>query len=104
MACPSDARNQTNLNLAAVYVQDQVELTRWLQFIGGVRFDRFDLSYLNLNAQSPATLGQTFARIDDLVSPRAGVVVKPVDPLSLYGSTACPTCRPRATSSARSPR
>ena len=40
----SDARNQTNLNLAAVYVQDQVELTRWLQFIGGVRFDRFDLS------------------------------------------------------------
>ena len=83
----SDARNQTNLNLAAVYIQDQVELTRWLQLIGGVRYDRFDLSTINLNAQSPATLGQTFARVDDLVSPRAGVVVKPVEPLSLYGST-----------------
>ena len=42
---------------AAVYVQDQIELTRWLQFIGGVRFERFDLDYVNLNAPKPATLG-----------------------------------------------
>ena len=81
----SDARNQTNLNLAAVYLQDQIELTRWLQFIGGIRFDRFDLSYVNRNGQSPA-LGQTFAQTDNVVSPRAGVVVKPIDPLSLYAS------------------
>ncbi|MEA2978510.1 MAG: catecholate siderophore receptor [Alphaproteobacteria bacterium] len=83
---PTDARNKTNLNLAAVYLQDQIELTRWLQFIGGIRFDQFDLGYVNLNAQSPATLGQTFGRTDNVVSPRAGVVVKPIDPLSLYGS------------------
>lgn len=81
----TDARNKTNLNLAAVYGQDQIELTRWLQIIGGVRFDRFDLGYVNLNAQS-TTLGQTFGRIDNLVSPRIGIVVKPVDPLSLYTS------------------
>ncbi len=82
----TDARNRTKLDLAAVYIQDQIELTRWLQFIGGLRFDRFDLSYVNRNAQSPATLGQQFGRIDDLVSPRAGLVVKPIDPLSLYAS------------------
>jgi catecholate siderophore receptor len=81
----SDARNRTDLKLAAAYVQDQIELTRWLQFIGGVRFDRFDLSYVNRNSQD-SKFGQTFGRIDDLVSPRAGVVIKPIEPLSLYGS------------------
>lgn len=82
----TDARNNTNLNVAAAYVQDQFEVTRWLQFIGGVRFDRFDLGYVNLNAQSPATLGQRFSRVDNLVSPRFGVVVKPVDEVSVYAS------------------
>jgi catecholate siderophore receptor len=81
----SDARNRTDLNIAAAYVQDQIELTRWLQVIAGTRFERFDLTYVNLNTQSP-TYGQQFSRVDDLVSPRAGVVVKPVDPLSLYVS------------------
>lgn len=82
----TDARNKINLNIAAAYVQDQVELTHWLQVIGGLRFDRFDLGYVNLNGQSPATLGQTFSRVDNLVSPRIGLVVKPVDALSIYTS------------------
>ena len=81
----SDARNRTNLNIAAAYGQDQIELTRWLQFIGGVRFDRFDLGYVNLNGQS-AAFGQTFGRVDNLVSPRAGIVLKPIEPVSVYGS------------------
>jgi catecholate siderophore receptor len=82
----SDARNRSELKTSSVYVQDQIELTRWLQIIGGVRFDRFDLSYVNLNEQSPATFGQTFSRVDDLVSPRIGAVLKPVEPFSFYGS------------------
>lgn len=82
----SDARNRINLNVASVYSQDQVELTRWLQVIGGLRYDRFDLGYTNLNAQSPVTFGQQFGRIDNLVSPRIGVVIKPVEPVSLYAS------------------
>jgi catecholate siderophore receptor len=83
---PTDARNQTKLNIAAVYAQDQIELTRWLQVIGGVRFDRFDLGYVNLNGQNAATFGQTFGRIDNLVSPRIGVVIKPVEQVSYYAS------------------
>jgi catecholate siderophore receptor len=81
----SDARNHTNLDIAAVYAQDQIELTRWLQIIGGVRLERFDLGYVNLNTQSPG-FGQQFARVDDLVSPRIGAVVKPVETVSLYAS------------------
>jgi catecholate siderophore receptor len=85
----TDARNKTNLNASAGYFQDQIEFTRWLQFIGGVRFEQFALDYVNLNAQgTPSLFGQAFSRTDNLVSPRAGIVIKPVDPLSLYGSYA----------------
>jgi catecholate siderophore receptor len=77
---PTGANNNYRLNLAAAYVQDQVEITRYLELIGGVRFDHFDLE--SRDRRSLIELG----RIDDLVSPRAGVVLKPLDNLSVYGS------------------
>lgn len=76
----SDANALSTLDLAAVYAQDQIEVTRYLQFIGGVRFDRFDLTVNNRNNNL------TTNRVDNLVSPRAGVVFKPVDNVSFYGS------------------
>jgi catecholate siderophore receptor len=76
----TDAANHLNTKLAAVYVQDQAELSRYLQLVGGVRFDRFDLTYHNNRT------GGTLNRVDDLVSPRVGVVVKPSTPLSLYST------------------
>ena len=63
-----------------VYLQDQVALTPYLQLIAGARLERFDLTFHNFRN------GEDIDRQDDLVSPRAGVVVKPVEPLSLYGS------------------
>jgi catecholate siderophore receptor len=66
--------------VAAVFAQDQVAVTRRVQVIGGVRFDRFDLEYHNNRN------GDTIGRVDHLVSPRAGVVFKPIAPLSLYSS------------------
>jgi catecholate siderophore receptor len=76
----SDANNTYRLNLAATYLQDQIEITRYLQLIAGVRFDRFDLQ------SQDRRNGATFERVDDLVSPRAGVVIKPLENVSLYGS------------------
>jgi catecholate siderophore receptor len=81
----TDARNQTNLIVSSVYAQDQVELTRWLQLIGGIRFQRFDLDYVNRNEQN-ADFGMQFSRTDNLTSPRLGVVLKPVDNTSFYAS------------------
>ena len=76
----TDADNHVRTLVAAAFVQDQVELNRHVQVLGGVRFDRFDLRYHNNRNDD------TLQRPDNLVSPRAGVVVKPSDPLSLYGS------------------
>jgi len=83
----SDANSKYRLNIESGYVQDQIEVTRWLQLIGGVRYDRFDLDYVNFNGNGlTAPVGLTLSRTDNLVSPRGGVVIKPIDPLSLYAS------------------
>jgi catecholate siderophore receptor len=76
----TDADNHLRTNVAATYAQDQVEVSRHLQLLGGVRFDRFDLQYHNNRN------GDTLDRVDNLVSPRAGVVVKPIAPVSIFTS------------------
>lgn len=76
----TDADNHVITNVAAALAQDRLELSRHLQVIGGIRFDRFDLQYHNDRN------GDTLERVDNLVSPRIGVVFKPTAPLSLYGN------------------
>ena len=76
----TDANNRLRLNLAATYLQDQIEINRYVQVIAGVRFDHFDLNYHNNRN------GDDLRRIDNLVSPRLGLVVKPVTEVSIYGS------------------
>ena len=77
---PTDADNHLNTKIAAAYLQDQIELTPHIQFLAGIRYDYFDLNYHNNRT------GDDLKRIDNLVSPRLGVVVKPFMSLSAYGS------------------
>ena len=74
----SDANSKYRLNIASGYVQDQIEAARWLQFLVGARYDNFDMSALDLNSAINRN------RVDDFISPRAAVIVKPVDSMSLY--------------------
>jgi catecholate siderophore receptor len=76
----TDADNHLKTQVAALYAQDQIELSSHLQLVAGLRFDRFDLEYRNNRN------GDELGRTDDLVSPRAGIIVKPVAALSLYGT------------------
>jgi catecholate siderophore receptor len=76
----SDANNRVRVRSGGVYLQDQVALTPYLQLIAGARLERFDLAFHDYRN------GEELERTDDLLSPRAGVVVKPIEPLSLYGS------------------
>ena len=76
----TDADNHLTTNVAAVYAQDQIELFKQLQVVAGLRFDRFDLTYHNNRN------GDTLDRPDNLVSPRAGIVYKPIAPMSIYSS------------------
>ena len=76
----TDADNHGVANIAAVYAQDQVELTSQLQAVAGLRFDAFDVDFTN-NRTAAA-----FSTTDRLLSPRLGLIYKPVLPLSIYGS------------------
>lgn len=76
----SGNNNTYALGLAAAFVQDQIEIDEHLQFIAGLRYDHFNFESWDRRD------GSLNARIDNLVSPRAGVVVKPLDNLAVYGS------------------
>ena len=76
----TDADNHLKTNLAATYLQDQIELSRYAQLVVGLRYDYFDLRFHNNRN------GDNLRRIDNLVSPRVGLVIKPVEELSIYGS------------------
>lgn len=76
----TDADNRLRLNLAATYLQDQIEINRYVQVVAGFRYDYFDLKYRNNRT------GDNLRRIDNLISPRLGIVVKPVEQLSIYGN------------------
>lgn len=70
----------SNLETLSFYAQDQIDIADWLQLIVGVRYDEFDLDSFNIAANFSAK------RKDSKWSPRAGIVVKPQDTLSLYAS------------------
>jgi catecholate siderophore receptor len=78
----SDANNRVTADVAALYLQDQISPARWLEIVVGLRFDSFRL---RVNDLRPAS-GGIFSRRDKLWSPRFGVVLKPTDSLSIYGS------------------
>ena len=76
----TDADNHLRTTVSAAYAQDQLELSRHLQMVAGLRFDQFELTYHNNRN------GDTLDRTDNLVSPRAGLIFKPTTPVSIYGS------------------
>ncbi len=73
-------RRFTNLQSTSFYIQNQVEITRYFELIGGIRFERFDLEFRN------GLDGTVLGRIDEEWSPRVGAVIKPTTDLSLYAS------------------
>jgi len=76
----TDADNTAIADVASGFVQHQVELGRRLQTTLGVRWDRFALRVDNHRD------GTVRRRTDRIVSPRAGVVLKPREAMSFYGS------------------
>jgi catecholate siderophore receptor len=76
----ADSNSKYALNIQSGYFRDQIDIARGLQLIGAVRYDRFDMSALDMNTNINR------ARLDNLVSPAAAVVVKPRDDLSIYGA------------------
>ena len=75
-----DSDSKYGLNVESAYVRDTIEITRWLQLIGGIRVDRFDMSATDRNTNTDR------ARVDTKLSPQAAVIFKPEENLSVYGA------------------
>ena len=76
----TDANNHGVAKIAAIYVQDQFEFSpNWLAILG-LRYDHFEVDMLNNRT------GGELSSSDDLTSPRAGLIYKPRDKVSIYAS------------------
>jgi catecholate siderophore receptor len=76
----TDADNHLRTNVAAAYTQDQIQLSKSVRVIAAIRYDYFNLNYHDNRS------GLDLSRPDNLVSPRAALIYKPIEPLSFYGS------------------
>ena len=85
----TDADNHGVTTIASVYAQDQIVLTSRVQAVVGLRFDSFNADVTNNRTATD------FTSDDGVLSPRVGLIYKPVLPLSLYGSYSL-TYLPRA--------
>ena len=62
------------------YIQDEIEISDRLDVIVGARFDSFDIEVFNVPANEARN------RKDEEISPRLGLVFKPRERISFYGS------------------
>jgi catecholate siderophore receptor len=76
----TDADNHVTNTTRSIYAQDQATLSENLQMIAGVRYERFGIRYHNNRSDS------SLIRSDALVSPRVGLLLKPVPSTSVYGN------------------
>ncbi|MBK6491815.1 MAG: TonB-dependent siderophore receptor [Sphingomonadales bacterium] len=76
----SNRNVRSNLDQVSAYIQDQISLGEKFDLIGGLRFDRYENDIVN------AFTNARVSRVDDLWSPRVGLVYKPVEAASIYVS------------------
>jgi len=77
---------EANVKVYSFYVQDEIEVTDWLNVVVGGRFDSFDITVDNIEAFIDTGIQDVRSRTDSDFSPRAGVILKPQDNISIYGS------------------
>lgn len=71
---------RVDLDVVSYYLQDEIELSEKLDLVIGARYDSFDIEVLNAKAS------ETRDRKDSEVSPRAGIIYKPQENISIYAS------------------
>jgi catecholate siderophore receptor len=78
----SDLNDDTevDINVFSAYIQDEIAISDMFDIILGARFDSFDIEVFNVPAN------ETRTRKDEEISPRLGLVFKPEENISLYGS------------------
>ena len=79
----SDINDDTHVDVevTSVYVQDEVTVSESIKVVLGARYDEFDISVVDL-----VNAGEVRSRTDSEISPRAGLIYKPQENVSIYAS------------------
>jgi catecholate siderophore receptor len=72
----------SDVEFFSAYVQDQISIGENVDVVAGLRYDRFDIEGVDLFP----VVDRPFARKDDKISPRVGLIIKPRENISLYSS------------------
>ena len=83
---PSSADNSSTATVAAGYIQDQIDVSPRFQMVAGVRYEKYKTVVDNRNPFLAAGIQTHFEVTDNLWSPRAGVIFKPLEQASIYAS------------------
>ena len=71
---------EADIEVASLFIQDQIEINQYLEVLLGARFDSFDIAVDDIEN------GVSRSRKDEEISPRAGLIFKPKENISLYAS------------------
>jgi catecholate siderophore receptor len=78
---PNLARSTvSDVEVFSAYAQDQISIGEHVDIVGGIRYDRFEITGRDLLTDTP------FGRTDSKWSPRVGLIVKPQPNISVYAS------------------
>lgn len=73
---------KSDVTTLSAYVQDQIAFGAHVDVVIGLRYDRFRIEGTDFIGASP----RPFARTDEKFSPRLGLILKPRENMSFYGS------------------
>ena len=73
---------KSTVTFFSAYAQNQISIGQHVDVVVGLRFDRFDMQGTDF-AVNP---NRDFSRVDEKVSPRLGLILKPQQNMSIYAS------------------
>ena len=73
---------ESDIEVTSIYIQDQIDVTDKFKILLGGRFDNFDITVRDVKK------GTSESREDEEFSPRAGLIFKPQENVSIYVSYA----------------
>ncbi len=77
----------SELDFKSIYLQDQIDLTDNFKLLVGLRYDSFDIDVFDrIEANDGDAVGGDFGRKDTEVTPRYGLIYKPMENVSIYAS------------------
>ena len=75
---------EAKMDVVSIFIQDEISLSDRLDVVFGLRYDRIDFSVDILDAGGNLTANRD--QVDEKITPRLGLIYKPEENISLYGS------------------